>query len=279
MSRTRIKRDARSPGTHRWQWATVLALLAALIATCTYVLLQHQNQPAVGDIAFQAIEVIPEPPIVTASLLQEVQRIGKFGAKLDPGQAGLLESLRAACLKHPWVKDVERLETLAPGRLQLTLRYREPIASLQIGKERYLLDDAGVRLPWVDGSVSSGVVEIQGVERPPLGRPGEAWGSSLVVAAARLARLIAQDRTALGLVAIEIDDASIQPEVRLRSAGGTRIIWQRWPADLGASVSEDEKLRRLHSYVEHEGSLDKPAGPYVIDVRPLDGLLRRERPK
>ena len=93
-------------------------------------------------------------------------------------------------------------------------------------------------------------------------------------------RLIAPDRIGLGIVALEVDENGIQPELRLRTKGGTRVLWQRWP-EVGAeqSVSAEEKLRRMHIYAEREGSLDKPAGPYVIDVRPAEGYLRKELPR
>jgi hypothetical protein len=99
-----------------------------------------------------------------------------------------------------------------------------------------------------------------------------------VEAAARLAGLLAPERQRFGLVAIEIDEAALEPELRLRTTGGSRVIWQTLPHDRGANpVSVEEKLARLAAYCEQHGSLEKPAGPYVLDVRPPGGITRQPR--
>jgi hypothetical protein len=281
MQRTKAKKPTTGAARRHWQWGIVLGLIAGIVAVSVYAIVHHGSLHPFHEVEINRIEVTPEPPNGRTAFLGEVRQLGGYAETVSLSDPAALGRLQQVLAQHPLVKSVERVETPGADRLSVVLRYRTAVAVVRVGRERYGIDEDGVCLPG-PGGTPAGVLEIQGAEAPPRGKPGERWGTPVIEAAARLARLIAPDRERLGISAIEVDENPVQAELRLRTAGGSRVLWECSPeSSREPTLSAEEKLQRLRAYVEAEGSLDAPTptGPYLHDVRFASKHTRKGLPK
>jgi hypothetical protein len=257
-----------------WRWLIVGPLIAALAAVSFYAVYRHQTRHI---LPFADIEHTPPPEYVSPAFLEEVRVLGAFPAVIDTRRPGLARELRDAFARHPWVAEVAD-SAAADGRVRITLRYRTPAAVVIVPPERYLIDAAGVRLPCGPrtASLEARLIEVHGVTAPPAGPPGTPWDAPGLRSAAELARLVEADREALGLVAIDIAPDPLRPDLRLRTKGGTQIVWQLLGPASASDAAPEEKLRRLRTYRVQHGDPDLPPGPYLLDLRPAGGIVRRQ---
>ena len=142
--------------------------------------------------------------------------------------------------------------------MDVVLRIREPAAGILIGgRDIYLLDESGRRLPGVRKRAPDGIrhplLRIDGVvAKPPF--PGDVWsdpvreGVSVALALRRRPDLVRR----AGIVAIDVSNVGLrvdrkESEIVLVTAGGARIEWGRsdvspWAAN---EVSVEHKLELL----------------------------------
>lgn len=260
----------------RWPWLIVGVLFLGLLVPVYYAIQQFSPAAERFQIDFDHIEITPTPAYVPSTLLHEVQIQAGLPRTLDLRAPELPAQLAVAFRKHPWIESVGQVTLQPRRRLAVRLVYRRPVAMVALTDKSYLVDRQSVLLPTVLAEQPPAKhLTIIGAPEPrgPIGQP---WGSAAVEAAARLANVLEPERERLGLTTIIITPQGLTPELRLRTTGGTEVIWQ----GLGSTSRQDdttpeEKLRRLTNYVAEFGSLEKPAGPYVLDVRPAGGMLRK----
>jgi hypothetical protein len=258
------------------RWTLVGLIATALLAGVGYAVWRHQPDEGQYHVELAAIEHTPPPAHVPESFLSEVRALGQFPTLIDTREDGLLHRLSEAFGRHPWVEKVEEVRKPSPARLHVELSFRTPNAWVVLPGRRVLVDRAGVILPAVRGAEPD-LLEIRGAN-PPSGLPGQGWGDAFVETAAGLASQLMPHRERLQLVAVVIDRDPIQPLLRVQTRKGTQVIWQALngkPAGDGPSTST--KLKWLEDYRRQHGSLDQPAGPYLLDVRSTAGLLRQPR--
>ena len=209
-----------------------------------------------------------------AAILQQVVHEASLDDQLSLLDPGLNERLSLAIEDHPWVKSVERVEKFQPPRVEVTLRYREPVAFIardsaakqSQGEEICIVDREGIHLPLdltrADAPPVSVLAEIRGVPfQPP--SPGEIWNDVRIRAAARVAASLSDDWELLSLQAIK---PAPQPVIgsnetyafMLITRGGQEIPWG--PQYLGAPSADrtgeptaEEKAARLKDYVVENG--------------------------
>ncbi len=254
------------------RWTLFGLIVAALLAGVGYALWLYAPDPARHQVDFGRIEHTPLPDHVPASFLEEVRALGGFPAMLDTRDADLPARLGEAFGRHPWVDKVERVRRGSPGEIEVELTFRTPVANGTFQGRRFLLDRQGVILPPVRG-LAAQLLEIRGATNAPAGLPGQRWGDPAVETAAAVAAEIGSQRDRLRLVAILIGGDRLRPDLRLETGKGTQVIWRTLNGRPDSSV--DAKLKMLHDYCREHGSLDQPAGPYLLDVRSTTGLLRQ----
>ncbi len=209
-----------------------------------------------------------------SAILQQVVHEASLDDQLSLLDPGLNERLSLAIEDHAWVKAVERVEKFQPPRVEVTLRYREPVAFIAKDSvveksqddEICIVDGEGIHLPLdltrADAPPASMLAEIRGVpfQPPP---PGEMWNDIRIRAAARVAASLADDWNLLALKAIR---PSPQPMVGsndtyafvLITRGGQEIAWGPQYLDVPSSdrtgePTAEEKAARLKAYVVENG--------------------------
>jgi hypothetical protein len=263
----------------RWvPWLIAGCLLPIFLLPIIYALIQSAANTDRLRLEFARLEVDAGAQPLPAEFLEEVRRLGGLPQVLELREAGLPGRLTQAFGRHPWVESVERVAILPRGRVAVRLTPRRPVAVVQVGTKgsTVLVDRHGIAL--ARGDAPSELPRIITADEP-LGQPGHRYGVAEVELAAQTAAVLHADRDQLGITTLVISRDQLAPELRLRTHGGTTIIWQSLKASgREAEPSPEEKLRRLHAYVANYGSLDKPSGPYLLDVRSPAGLLREPLP-
>ncbi len=187
---------------------------------------------------------------------------------------GLPDNLKSAFQKYAWVNEVTRV-AYGPGRVRVELRYRRPVAWVQLrDADQLLVDEEGTVLPTEDIDVAAlgRVIKITGaggLARPSATQYGEKWKSKAtgdelevvdagILAAAKLAGFLlrepraadAQRSTALKFTQIIVSDFE-RRGLFVVNDEGTPILWGDGPSlgDRG-ELSPEEKWAVLRRWAE-----------------------------
>src|SRR5437016_2546833 len=99
------------------------------------------------SLAFEEVRCEPPPGLRREEFLREVQYEAELPDRLDRFDPSLAPRLRAAFLRHPWVKSLERIEVSADGPVHVWLTHRTPVLSVPGPGPARVLDREGVLLP------------------------------------------------------------------------------------------------------------------------------------
>ena len=263
-----------------WAWTVAVVVACGVLLTVGRAFWSMRSPEHRFTVAFDKIALPTPPPYVPESIRDEVRERGAFATTLDLRDATLPERLQLAFAAHPWVEGVERVRTASSAGIVVELTYRTPVAWVvgpyrETGDPSFLVDGMGRALPALpDVRAASPQLRITGVRDKPRGKPGEPWGIPAVEKAARVATVLGEECASLQIVEIKLDADPLVPDVRLVTSGGTQVAWTL-QEDGRMEPTDEQKLKWLKTYVIETGGLDKPAGPYVLDVRRVDGMTRR----
>jgi hypothetical protein len=258
---------------------SLIAILAVgILGISWYAIQEFAPHDDRYQVPFGQIETSPPPTYVPRSWLREVQSLSGLPEVLDTRAADLPSQLKEAFARSPWVESVEFAAIRSHRRIECRVQFRIPAAVVTLAPEVFLVDGNGVVLPRgpQTSALEATLLPIRGAAAPPNRGISHPWGSAAVEAAARIAAVVGRERDAWQLASIDLDEDPLQTDARLRTRKGTVIIWET----ISANGSRDpavaaEKMRRLREYCARYGGLDGPSGPYELDLRPPDGILRR----
>ncbi|MDX1970308.1 MAG: hypothetical protein SFV23_24265 [Planctomycetaceae bacterium] len=226
----------------------------------------------------------PAPGDLPADFLEQVRQRGNLDVELSVLSPELPRKLAEAFSKHPWIEQVVSVRNVFPASVTVELKYRRPVALIQVAEGFYAVDAQGVLLPPTDfrHDAADRYIPVTGIATKPRGSAGRSWGDPAVAGAARLAEFLGVRWKTLGLAeivapeAVDIKEGSADLIYELRAAGGSRILWGRIPGSTHpGELSANQKLGRLEKYLAEFGSFDKPQGPYEIDIRHWQEISRR----
>ena len=229
------------------------------------------------QLRFTEMDVSTPPPYVPQSWLQDVQALGRLPEVLDTRAKDLPSQLRQAFAASPWVDEVELVAIRSHRRIESRLHFRAPVAVVPVESDAYLVDAKGIALPRgpQTTALEALLLPIRGAASAPHQGFGRSWGNAAVETAAGVAAAIRSERETWQIVAIELGADPLRSDVRLRTRKGTVVIWQTIGGDSNRETSSAEKVRHLRDYSARFGSLDQPSGPYELDLRFPEGILRR----
>lgn len=285
----RARRRARSaPGSflRSVTWVVVAAcLLGATICGC-HALWRYaeawSRQQSRFQVAFNEIRHTPIPIWMQADLLADVRRSGAWPDSLNCLDSTLAARLAASFALNPWVREVRGVRVRHPAGVLVELSYREPVATIQTTGGGRVVDRHGVLLPIRQVTNPQHYLVVTGISSTPQGPEGTDWGDLRVQGSAALADYLAAHRRELGIVAIDASRyRGPKPPtgpLYLLTEHGTRVTWGRPPnLTYAGELAADRKLARLVGYVDLNGALDAPAGPYEIDISQWGEPTRRPR--
>jgi len=244
--------------------AGLLTLAAVAVLAGLIYLAYHATRAAVRwlhhqsnyQLPFNQIRLATEPPAWyrggTQEFLEQV-RLGAGESERISLLAVVPERLRLAFKKYAWVEDVVKV-SYGPGRVVVDLRYRRPVAwvDLRNGRQQ-IVDDEGILLPPedIDAAQLGQLIKItgDGLGAPSDPRAGVIWkrkasttdmgeADPRIQAAARLAGFLrteprardALSSQALLILQIMVTDLAHEG-LFMMNAEGTLIWWRKAPGD------------------------------------------------
>ena len=238
------------------------------------------------QVSADRITITPPPSWIRTDLKRQVLESGGLEGPLSLLDADLNQRVAAAFGLHPWVAEVLRVEKSRPARVDVTLRYRKPVAMVEVPGGLYAVDEEGVLLPSEDFSPieASRYPRLSSIGSAPLGPVGTEWGDPRVAGGARIAEALFDDWDKLNLARIvppAIGDSApnnAAPTYELFTRSGTRILWGAPPkGDLFDDHVTSAKRARLTAEIAQRGPADTRHAPREIDLRPLDAMASEPR--
>jgi hypothetical protein len=264
-----------------------LALIVGVIALLPYLIQRLPNLSSRPEyrLSTKRIRIIPEPESpVPRSLLDQVSEQANLPREVSVLDETLAATLAKAFGRHPWIAKVVSVRKSHPAGVTVEVKYREPVGMVQVKGGRFPIDASGVVLPSADFNAADfkRYPTIQGIASSNSIRPGFAWKDPSLLAAARLAELLAPKWEDLRLESIVIPTRTV-PAIdaskillELRANGGSRIIWGRAPGtEHPGELTTVQKIGRMEKYLSEFGGFERPNGPYEIDIRHWQEISRR----
>jgi hypothetical protein len=230
--------------------------------------LHHQSQ---YQVPFKDLELVRSPPAwYRGGARRFLEQVGQNAA--EPARVSQLDvrpdQLAVAFKKYAWVEDVAKV-AYSPGRIRVDLRYRRPVAWVNLPRgQQQIVDDRGIILSVEDVDVEplGSLVKItgDGVFAPSDPRPGVVWkakehvgepdeADGRIVGAARLAGFLRQEERAseaaacpaLRILEIIVTDYD-RRGLFVMNAEGAEIWWEDAPGrERPGKLSASEKWRML----------------------------------
>ncbi|MFI5461234.1 MAG: hypothetical protein ACHRXM_38000 [Isosphaerales bacterium] len=182
-SRDRRQLDFRRAGLLTLAAIAVLAGVIYVALRATRAAVGWLNHQSTYQLPFNQIHLATDPPAWYRGGAQEFLERVRLGAG-EAEQISLLEvvpeRLTLAFKKYAWVEEVVKV-TYGPGRIVVDLRYRRPVASVDLppGNPKQMVDDKGIILPTEDVDLDQlgKVIKItgEGLAAPSDPRPGVMW--------------------------------------------------------------------------------------------------------
>ncbi|MCX5684745.1 MAG: hypothetical protein NT049_13800 [Planctomycetota bacterium] len=239
-----------------------------------------------------SLRLVKYPRWMTPAILAELDV-----SLLDPAfpqrfsllDADVCEKIAAAYEKCPWIEKVERIvkhdPRVDPKRppLEVTLRFRRPLAFIQQRDGFVLMDEHCTRLPGVYSEPRLGAEKflvVTGIAAAPP-EAGQEWKDAAVQAALRVADAVEDRRETYKLATIDMSNFGHvrdprDTEIAIWTASDTRIKWGRAPSREAVILQEktpDEKVAYLdYVYKTQKGQVDGQLS--YIDI-PNEAIRRR----
>ena len=289
---------AKKPASRPWRLfkgvlaAVVTAAIGGGAVWGYFTLHEEVRQSPQYQMTLQSLYLVKFPPWMTESIRAEldVRRLDPtFPAEFSLLDDDVCDRMAAAYSRCLWVERVERVVRRDPRSdparppLEVCLKFRRPLAFVQVQEGFCLVDEQGVRLPGLYGEPRLGAstfIAITGVPwmAPP---PGQVWNEPSLAAGLKVAAAVEPRRQAFHLVSIDMSNYGYKKdrrdtEIALLTAAETRIKWGKAPtpeAELLQEKSPVEKVAYLDFvYKSLHGQVDGVLA--YIDI-PNEAIKRR----
>ncbi len=185
----------------------------------------------------------------------------------------LCELVVAELNRVAWVRKVESVRRIPPGRIEVRCEYRTPAAMVQDRGEFVLIDSERVRLPG-RYPFSTAYPLIQGVAATPP-EAGQQWDVPDLAAGLAIHERLGPEPFVDQVTAVRVhnyrgrENPHLGHIVLATDRAGGRIIWGSAPGEEIEENSTDQKLVILRRNHEQYGRID--AGRAVIDISTFPG--------
>ena len=212
---------------------------------------------------------------VDPAFFREALEASGLGTTLSVADPTLVPRLAATLGESPWVESVDHVSATLREGVRVVLTYRRAAVMVRTASGVFPVDGRGVVLP------GRGFDRDAAAELPTMplfdGRPaaaGQRWRDERVLGAAAVAARLQEGEQSVWRRA---DLREVRPDdeggFELWTAAGTRVVWGRAEGDGVVEPTAEQKAGKLAHLLDRRGSLDKPAGPYRIDLRRWDQIV------
>ena len=266
--------------------AVVLGLLVVGGSSLSQTLVRWLHGNKVYQLAFQDIQLIPEPPKWIkpgrVGLLEQV-RESRDHLKLFSMAELNLANLRTDFSRNPWVARVGVATKDFPNKVAVHLDYFEPVAWIRAEKMTYVVDPNAIVLPEddIDLDAAGPLITIVAVKPREVPKPGLVWpGDELkdrtspgesqarVVLAAKVAGFIKHRLVEVGaeseFVVPKFIFANNEQGLFVQLKDDTLVFWGRFKdSEAPGEPSDSEKWDRLLTKAKADGGLKPKERGYL----------------
>jgi hypothetical protein len=234
-------------------------------------------------LTWAGIHLPPQPSWIAVDVKERALQRAGFPPEFSLLAPQLAERVARALVLEPWVRELSGVSCSRSKGVEVLLSYREPVALVQRESDLVAIDQDGVVLPLGELQSSSSYLRVLVGNLPSPGPPGARWEHPVVETAARLADFLKEYASQLNVAVIDLtlcgrDPTKSKGPIFLLTRAGSRVIWGAPGGDSSpGELSAEQKLKMLLDYARRFGDLDRPEGPYEIDVTQWTGLVRRRR--
>lgn len=263
-----------------WRRRSLLGAVGILAAGCIAGWVAWQQfgglleRDADSLLTGETIEVVGIPDWITSDLKWQALRSASLDTPLPLDDPSLERRLARAFDMHPWVAQVEKVETRHPAAATVTIRCRVPVAMVRVQGGLLAIDAEATVLPSADFTPEAAAEYplITGITTSPRGPEGSPWGDQTVAAGAALTAAIGPEWQKLGLSecrAVPAGDANGGVWWELLGADDLVIVFGRAPGEeQPGDTSAAAKIARLATLADRHAAglpltdtdLTKPAG-------------------
>lgn len=212
------------------------------------------------------LRVTPQPDWIRSNVKRDVIRDGSL-EQLSLLDTELVSRIAAAFELNPWVREVVEVRKSAGGRIDVRLAYRRPLIMVAANDGFWPVDAEGILLPPMEFTSDSvrEYIQVHTAHSRPAGPIGSSYGDPRILDAARIATLIEDEWSRLGIQKI-VAGATARRPYELQTAKGSRVIWGSAPGNEAAGEPRaEEKLKKLLDHTRQNGVLDR-GDPITIDL-------------
>jgi hypothetical protein len=199
----------------------------------------------------------------------------------------LVERVKTAFMRNPWVSKVNRVEKRHPAAVIVELEWRRPVCMVEVPRGVLAVDIDGYILPSKDFTPleTKNYPPLAGMDHIPEIPEGSRWVDSKVLGGAEIAAALGPVWKTMKLerivplaadpaVANPVNDTGrrlTEPFFILLTPKGRRILWGYAPgANIVGELSSAEKVARLQRYFAAKDTLDDPLEKNQdLDIRKL----------
>ena len=208
VSKFGVRRKASRGRRVQWLW-TFLLILAVVLTAGAYtgwkrvwplVRARPEYQASLAEVW------IPKPPPwIRRDVVKEVQQLTGLPETFSLLEGDPATRLAEAFAQHPWVEQVDQVRIVRPHRVEIRLRYRRPVAMVEVPGGLLPVDALGTLLPSEDFDPTDAAAYplLRGVPTGPVNPVGKPWEDPLVQGGAKIAAVLGPHWTSLNLEAIE----------------------------------------------------------------------------
>jgi len=271
------RRKKRNPATPTWVRPAAVATLAiGLSASALWGFQEAETARERFALARDragggplTIELLELPPSISPGLEAEFAEGVRRAARRAPGARTDLHAAAERLAEHPWVREVERVARRPGGRLEITARYREPVAAVEARDGYHLVDAEGVRLSglYLPHQVAQLQLPlIEGVRRAPR-EAGQRWDDTGLAGGLALLGWLAPEPYFDQVRAIDVSGRDGRDRVRLalETEGGGRVRWGLPPGrEQQLEPPAKQKIQWLRDLHAKRGAID--AGGKIVEL-------------
>ena len=258
----------------------IAAVFIAAFAVGWYFLWQKVRDPVLSSDSYlvtaDKVELTPPPPEwIHTDIRAEVFRSASLQEPMSLMDDDLPERVYNAFALHPWIAKVRKVTKQHPARVRVEAEYRRPVCVVELPDGLFPVDAGGVLLPAEDISlVQAGrYPRLLNIDTAPVGIVGQSWGDARVLGGAEIADALRDTWDTWNLLHIVPAPTGIRDEYSyaLVARGGTRVRWGLPPGSKAqGELSTDDKIARLHRYIEKHGTLEGRDGPQELDISEME---------
>ncbi len=273
-----MSKDQPTPRRIVWRLMFLLAAFAIVWSVAWYRVRDRVTTRPDYYLRAEQIEITPPPLWIHSDIKSEALRDASLDRPLSILDDDLTKRIYEAFPLHPWVKSVTRVSKHYPARVRVELVYRRPVCMVEVPGGLFAVDEQSVLLPSGDFSPSQAAKypRLAGIESVPIGQVGGAWGDARVAGACRLAAVLLDDWSSLGLDHIRVDGAPVGESesetfnYQLQFSDGRKALWGLPPRENpGQDATAAKKLAQLKEEAAQQRA-SGDASRKEIDLRRFD---------